>query len=110
MTRCEITIDPKQFKSVKALFPDIKTLAPVDLSLAFSELPFQVQAVILHPDLYEILKASTSSNTWRKCKAMIQEYGQTLYTLPDNLFKEIDDYVKQRIKALQSIGSPMLTA
>lgn len=41
---------------------------------------------------------------------MIQEYGQTLYTLPDDLFKEIDDYVKQRIKALQSIGSPMLTA
>lgn len=110
VTRCEITIDPKQLKSVKALFPDIKTLAPVDLSLAFSELPFQVQAVILHPDLYEILKASTSSNTWRKYKAMIQEYGQTLYTLPDDLFKEIDDYVKQRIKALQSIGSPMLTA
>lgn len=110
VTRCEITIDPKLFKSVKDLFPDITTTAPVALSMGFSDLPFQVQAVILHPDLYDLLKASVHPNTWRKYKSLIQEYGQTFYTLPDDTFKEIDSYVKKRLQEFKAIGSPMLTA
>lgn len=98
VSRCEITIDPKLFKSVKDLFPDITTTAPVALSMGFSGLPFPVQAVILHPDLYGLLKASVHPNTWRKYKSLIQEYGQTFYTLPDDICKEIDGYVQKRLQ------------
>lgn len=110
VTRCEITIDPKKFKTVKELFPDIKTNAPVELSMDFSALPFQVQAVILHPDLYELLKTSVHPNTWRKYKTMIQDYGQTYYTLTDDHFQEIDRYVRQRLTAFISAGNLILSA
>lgn len=105
VTRCEITIDPKKFKSIKDLFPTIKALTPVELSLDFSSLPFPVQSVILHPDLYDLLKQSVHPNTWRKYKAMIQDYGQTYYSPADEQFKEIDRYVRTRLQALKDAGT-----
>lgn len=109
LTRCEITIDPKKFKSTKELFPTIKTQAPVELSMDFADLPFPVQAVILHPDLHDLLKKKTSPNTWRKYKAMIQDYGQTYHSPTDEQFKEIDRYVRTRLQALKDAGNVLLT-
>ena len=110
VTRCEMTIDPKRFKSVKDLFPEIRTTAPLELTLGFSELPFPVQAVILHPELADILKASCSPNTWRKHKAMIESYGKTYYTLTDDQFREIDTYVRKRLEEFTDYGNLILSA
>lgn len=104
VSRCEITIDPKRFKSVKGMFPTITTTAPVALSIDFSELPFPVQAVILHPDLYELCKSSVHPNTWRKYKNMIADYGETTLTLTDDQFSKIDTYVHKRLSSFIHAG------
>lgn len=105
VSRCEITIDPKRFKSVKDLFPTITTTSPVALSIDFSDLPFPVQAVILHPDLYELCKTSVHPNTWRKYKSMIADYGQTTLTLADDQLQEIDNYVRMRLARFVCAGT-----
>lgn len=110
VSRCEITIDPKRLKSVKDLFPEIRTTAPLELTLGFSELPFPVQAVILHPELADLLKASCSPNTWRKHKAMIEGYGKTYYTLTDDQYRDIDTFVRNRLKEFTDYGNLILSA
>ena len=109
VTRCEITIDPKRFKGIKNLFPEIMTMSPVELSMDFSELPFGVQAVILHPDLCGLFKQSVSRNTWSKYKSMIQEYGQTYYSPTDEQFKEIDRYIHTRLFGFKTAGNALYT-
>lgn len=101
-TRCELTLDPGKYKSVKDVFPKITSMAPVELSMGFSELPFQVQAVILHPDLYSVLKATTSPNTFRKYDKQIKAYGQTYLDLPDDQTKQIDNYIHQYLTSVIS--------
>lgn len=93
-SRLEITIEPSKFKGLKSLFPTIASKAPVELSIGFSGLPFEVKAVILHPDLYPVLKASVSRNTWQKHKQSIAGYGQTFFTLNDFQLSKIDSYVR----------------
>ncbi len=93
-TRLEITIDPAKFKGVKMLLPVISTAVPVELSLGFHDFPFEVKAVILHPDLYDILKSSVSRNTFQKHKQMIADYGQTFFSLNDSQCSEIDKYLR----------------
>lgn len=92
-TRLEITIDPAKFKGIKPLLPVITSSAPVELSMDFHNFPFEVKAVILHPDLYGILKDSISRNTFQKHKQMIVEYGQTFFTLDDADYSQIDSYL-----------------
>lgn len=100
MTRLEITISRQKFKSVRQLIPSIQSLAPLELSLILDDLPFEVQAVIIHPDLYERLKASTSRNTWAKYKKLIQGYGGTMFTIPADQLDQIDKYVREYIATL----------
>lgn len=103
-TRLEITIDPKKFKGLSDLYPTILTTTPLDLSLDFTSLPFQVQAVLIHPDLYPILKASVSRNTWPKYDRMIREYslrhGPVVLALNTDQMSEIDRYIGQYITSL----------
>lgn len=103
-TRLEITIDPKRFKSVKDLYPEILSLAPLELTMDFDALPFPLQAVILHPDLYDRLKATTSRNTWSKYKKLLDEYeakagnaGTAHLILTDDQRKGIDQYIRDRL-------------
>ena len=100
MTRLEITISREKFKTVHQLIPDIQSCAPLELSLCLDDLPFEVQAVIIHPDLYDRLKASTSRNTWAKYKKLIQGYGGTMFTIPDDQLDQIDKYVRDYIATL----------
>lgn len=102
-TRCEITIDPAKYKGITALWPSILSYAPVDLSMEFDALPFEVKAVILHPDLHDLLKASISRNTWPKYKRMIQNYGQTYFTLTDDQSLQIDKYIQQYLLSLKTM-------
>lgn len=105
-TRCEITIDPKKYKGINGLFPTITSTAPVQTDLALSSLPFEVQAVILHPDLYDLLKHNCSPNTWRKYRKMIEDYGQTTFALDDAMCKAIDGYVGQSLTYYRFGGFP----
>lgn len=102
-SRCELTLVPGKYESVKDVFPKITSMAPVELSMGFSELPFQVQAVILHPDLYDILKATSSPNTFRKYDKQIRAYGQTYLELPDDHAQQIDSYVQQYLSTIKPI-------
>lgn len=103
-TRLEITIDPKKYKSISDLFPTILSHSPLSLDLDFSSLPFQVQAVLIHPDLFDLLKVSTSRNTWSKYEKMIREYGQhngeTVLALKTDQQTEIDRYVRSYLSGL----------
>ena len=100
LTRLEITIEPKRFKSLKALMPMIHSHTPLQLSLAFDKLPFEVQAVILHPDLYDRLKASVSHNTWSKYRKQIEDCKQTNFRIPDDQLDQIEKYVRSYIAML----------
>lgn len=104
-SRLEITIDPAKYKGIRALLPTITTIDPVELSLDFMEFPFEVKAVILHPDLYDVLKASVSRNTFPKYKKMIAGYGQTFLTLTDAQCSRIDAYVHSYLVNLTAKGS-----
>ncbi len=105
-SRLEFTIDPKRFKSLSSLFPTVLSSAPLELSMDFEELPFQVQAVLLHPDLYEILKKKVNRNTWRKYDSMIQEYsnsnGENVLSLSTEQCVQIDRYLRSYLAELVS--------
>lgn len=98
ISRLEFTISPKQYKGLASLFPTITTTAPLEISTDFSALPFQVQAVLIHPDLYQLLKAKVSGNTWRKYEDMIRQYsrenGQTVLELSTEDMAAIDNYTR----------------
>ncbi|MBQ7330259.1 MAG: hypothetical protein IJW94_00455 [Oscillospiraceae bacterium] len=104
LTRLEITIEARRFKSLRQLLPDIIDLAPLDIALALDDLPFEVQAVILHPDLYERMKKTVSRNTWGKYKRLLEQYqtegGSFYFALPEDQIVRIEDYTRTYIAAL----------
>lgn len=103
-TRLEITIERSRFKTLHQLMPDIICLAPLELSLAFDELPPIVQAIIIYPDLYERMHRSVSRNTWAKYKSLLEAYnpGKSgfFFTLPDDQIVQIERYVRTYIAEL----------
>lgn len=103
LTRLEITIDWAKFCSVIPLMPTILSSAPLEFNLGFNDLPFPVKAVLIHPDLYEILKASVTGNTWRRYRDVFQDYGTANFTVPCETLKQVDDYVCKYISGLLNI-------
>lgn len=103
-TRLEITIDKSKFKSLRQLLPDIISLAPLELSLDFDTLPPIVQAIILHPDLYDRMRRSVSRNTWAKYKSNLDNYRTCdsgfFFTLPDDQILQIERYVRTYVEEL----------
>lgn len=93
LTRLEITIDWAKFGSVIPLMPTILSSAPLEFNLGFDALPFPVKAVLVHPDLFDVLKKSVAPNTWTKYKGILQECGQVNFTVPTEKLKQIDDYI-----------------
>ena len=93
LTRLEITIDWAKFGSVIPLMPTILSSAPLEFNLGFDDLPFPVKAVLVHPDLFDVLKKSVAPNTWTKYKGILQECGQVIFTVPTEKLKQIDDVV-----------------
>lgn len=115
-TRLEITIDPKRFKTTTDLFPEIHSLSPLELTMDFDALPFPLQAVILHPDLYDRLRATTSRNTWAKYMKLLDEYeanagrsNSTRHTLSADQHKHIDIYVRERLNEFICAGTILST-
>ena len=96
-TRLEITIDHSKFKEVEKLMPEIISLAPLPLSLELDTLYPVVQAILIHPDLYEHMMHSVSRNTWAKYKLQLENYhtndGDFFLTVPADQLKQIDKYI-----------------
>ena len=103
-TRLEITIERSRFKTLQQLMPDIISLAPLELSLAFDDLPPIVQAIIIHPDLYERMHRKYSRNAWAKYQSLLEGYkpGDSgfFFALPDDQIVQIERYVRTYIAKL----------
>lgn len=103
-TRLEITIDRSKYKSLAQLMPDIISLAPLSLSLELDKLPPIVQAIIIHPDLYERMMQSVSRNTWAKYKRDLEQYrtqdGGFFFTIPADQLKQIEQYTRTYLAAI----------
>ena len=103
LTRLEITIDWAKFCSVIPLMPTIVSSAPLEFNLGFDELPFPVKAVLIHPDLFDVLKKSVAPNTWTKYKGILQDCGQVNFTVPTETLKQVDDYICTYISQLPKL-------
>ena len=101
-TRCELTIEPQKFSGIIKHFPSILTLAPVDLDLDFSSLPYEVKSVILYPELLPVLKQSVSRDTFAKFKKQIHAYGQTYFAPTDDQAAAIDQYIRDSLVKFKS--------
>lgn len=105
-TRLEITIEPDKYKGIAGLFPTILSRSPLPLNLDFSSLPYEVQSVLICPELLPVLKAKTSRNTWAKFQKMIraysQENGETVFALQTDHAIQIDRYVYSYLAVLNS--------
>ena len=103
-TRLEITIENSKFKSLQQLMPDIISLAPLEFSLGFGDLPPIVQAIIIHPDLYDVMRRSVSRNTWAGYKKALGNYktrsGSFFFTLPEDQIVTIERYARSYIAEL----------
>ena len=103
-TRLEITIERSKFKNLQQLMPDIISLAPLELSLAFDDLPPIVQAIIIHPDLYDRMCCSVSRNTWAKYKTILESFKTCdsgfFFALPGDQITQIERYVRTYIAEL----------
>ena len=78
------------------------TLAPVDLDLDFSSLPYEVKSVILYPELLPVLKQSVSRDTFAKFKKQIHAYGQTYFAPTDDQAAAIDQYIRDSLVKFKS--------
>lgn len=109
-TRLEITIENSKFKSLQQLIPDMISLAPLELSLDFDALPPLVQAIILHPDLYDRMRRSVSRHTWAKYKSVLDSYRSCdsgfFFTLPDDQIAQIERYVRTYVAELPTAHLP----
>ncbi len=104
LTRLEITIEKGKFKSLQQLMPDIISLAPLELSLDFEELPPIVQAIIIHPDLYERMMQSVSRNTRTEYKRLLKGYhphdNSFFFAPTEDQIEKIEAYARAYIAEL----------
>lgn len=96
ITRCEITLE--RFSSVADHLPDIYYTRDLQVDMDFRCLDFAVRACILHPDLISELKSSVSRNTWKKYKAILDEY-QDIKLVPVDV-AGIDAFVREQLDNL----------
>ena len=80
-------------------------MAPVAMSMDFSDLPYEVLSVILCPELLPVLKSKVNRNTFAKYKKQIESYGRSFYTLSDQQAQQIDQYIRNYLASLVSAES-----
>lgn len=73
VTRLEVTIEGSRYKSIEDVFPSLFCLTAGNIDFGFYDLPFEVQACVMYPDLLPVLKRSVSPNTYRKFSKMIAD-------------------------------------
>ena len=107
-TRLEITIEPKKYKGLSSLLPEIYSDLPLQLSCDFDALDFTAKALILHPDLAPVLRQSVSPNTWTKYRKYLQAARSDALTLDDAAVHAVDDYVRQILTQYTTAGMKTL--
>lgn len=95
VTRCELTVDGGRGQSLSSVFPELYRYGASQLDLCFSELPFEVQACILHPEMVELLRSSCNRHTFRKYMDIMRSWGK-ITLAPDN-WPEIDRFVRRAL-------------
>lgn len=103
VTRCEITVDKKNKKQLADLYPALFNFSNVQIDTSFSELPFPVQACILHPDLLPLL-SEMSFKTRKKYLEQIAHYDRV--SMIPNDWKEIERFIET---ALMTYTNPKKT-
>lgn len=101
VTRCEITVGGDYSKSLELLFPVLVVLGDLQMDTGFADLPFQVVACLIHPDMIPILKQKVDYKTWKKYRGMIASHGQRKLT-PDS-WADVDRYVTAHLSRLKGV-------
>ena len=101
VTRCEITVGGDYGKSVELLFPVLVVLGDLQMDTGFVDLPFQVVACLIHPDMIPILKSKVDYKTWKKYSDMIATHGQRNLTPGD--WNAVDRYICSRLSLLKGV-------
>lgn len=91
ITRLEITYESSKFQGVQASFPTIYSFSGLNMDFSFYSLPFEVQSCILFPDLLPVLKRSSSPNSYRKYKRLIDDFPQYRF-FPSNM-ENVNNFV-----------------
>lgn len=99
VTRCEITVGGDYNKSIELLFPVLVVLGDLQIDTGFADLPFQVVACLIHPDMTPVLKSKVDHKTWKKYSVMIASHGQR-NLIPDS-WNDVDSYIKTRLSRLK---------
>ena len=95
VTRCEITLEYARYTTVSTLFPKLYCFTGYQLDVAFSSLPFQVQACIYHPDLLPVLKSSMERHAYKKYVDMMNGLEQSVLIPSD--FPAIDSFIRSAL-------------
>lgn len=95
VTRCEITIERSAYRSVSDVFPDLFFYGSEQLDLDFIDMPFEVKACILHPELIEVLRKSCNRHTFQKHIGNIRAFGNKSL-VPIN-WLEIDRFIQSAL-------------
>lgn len=101
VTRCEITVSGDYAKSFEHLFPSLVVLGNLQMDTGFADLPFQVVACLIHPDMIPVLKSKVDHKTWKKYSSMIVNYGQ--HNLTPGCWRDVDRYVRSRLSCLKGV-------
>lgn len=101
VTRCEITVGGDYSKSMQQLFPVLVVLGDLQTDIGFADLPFQVVACLIHPDMIPVLKSKVDHKTWKKYSDMIATHGQR--NLSPNNWNDVDRYVRSRLSQLKGV-------
>ena len=101
VTRCEITVSGDYSKSIEQLFPVLVVLGDLQMDTGFVDLPFQVVACLIHPDLIPMLKNNVDHKTWKKYKDMIATHGRR--NLTPGSWQDVDRYVHTRLIRLKGV-------
>lgn len=91
VTRAEVTVEAASFTSIRDVFPSLYSFSGYQLDTSFSDLPFQVQACVFHPELISILQSTCSANTYRKYLYQINSLSQCVLC-PDD-FWSVDSFI-----------------
>lgn len=103
VTRCEITVGGDYSKSMEHLFPTLVVLGNLQMDTGFADLPFQVVACLIHPDLIPVLKSKVDHKTWKKYSDMISSHGQ--HKLTPNSWTDVDRYIFSRLAQFKGVCS-----
>ena len=96
VTRCEVTIEGKSGVPVSRVFPLLYAFADQQMEMAFMELPFPVQACLMHPDLIGVMLQSYTYKTRKKYQQEVERYSKCV--LCPNDWNEIDSFIRSTLR------------